>query len=82
MEADKKLIPVTSLSHGGLATVWEIVGGREMIRRLEAMGVRRGKHIKKISSQPMRGPVTVQVGHTKVSIGYGMAEKIMVVAKR
>jgi ferrous iron transport protein A len=78
MEADKKLIPLTSLPQGELATVWEFVGGREMVRRLEAMGVRKGKHIKKISGQLMRGPITVQVEHTKISIGYGMASKIMV----
>jgi len=78
MEADKQLIPVTKLPQGELATVWEIVGGREMVRRLEALGVRKGKHIKKFSGMFFKGPVTVQVGHTKISIGHGMASKIMV----
>jgi ferrous iron transport protein A len=82
MEAEKKLIPVTDLPQGELATVWQIVGGHNLIRRLEALGVRKGKHIKRISSMFLKGPVTVQVGHTKVSIGHGMASKIMVEAKR
>ena len=73
---------MTNLPQGELATVWEIVGGRDLIRRLESLGVRKGKHIKRLSSMFLKGPVTVQVGHTKISIGHGMASKIMVEAKR
>jgi Fe2+ transport system protein FeoA len=49
---------------------------------LEALGIRNGKKIKKLSSMFMRGPVTVQVGQTRISIGYGMASKIIVEAEK
>ena len=78
MYSEKKLIPVTSLPEGKNAIISEIKGGRGVARRLEALGIRKGKGIKKISSMFMRGPVTVQVGHTQISIGHGMAAKIMV----
>jgi Fe2+ transport system protein FeoA len=82
MEADKKLIPLTDLAEGESGVVWEFMGGHNLVRRLEALGVRRGKQLKKVSGMFMRGPITVQVGHTQVSVGYGMASKIMVEAKR
>jgi len=82
MFAEENLIPVTMLKEGENGVVWEIAGGHKVIKRLEAMGVRKGKSIKKLSSMFMRGPVTVQVGHTKLSVGHGMASKIIVEAKR
>jgi len=42
------------------------------------LGIRPGKKITKISSMLMRGPVTVQAGHTQIAIGFGMANKIFV----
>lgn len=82
MEAENKLIPVTKLTHAEHATVIQIEGGRETIRRLEALGVRKGKSIRKISGMFLKGPVTVQIGHTKISIGHSMASKIMVEVKQ
>ena len=51
-----------------------------MTRRLDALGIRVGETITKVSSQWMRGPVLVRHGNTDVAIGYGMAQKIMVEA--
>jgi ferrous iron transport protein A len=78
MFSGKTMMPITSLPEGKNAIVSEIKGGRGLVRRLEALGIREGKSIKKISSMFMRGPITVRVGHTQISIGYGMASKIMV----
>ncbi len=49
-----------------------------MMSRLNAMGIRPGKKITKISSMFMRGPVTLQVGRMQAAIGHGMAAKIVV----
>ena len=46
--------------------------------RLQALGVRPGKRITKLSGMFMRGPVTLQVGQAQLAIGYGMAGKILV----
>lgn len=82
MFAEDSLIPVTMLKEGESGIVWEIAGGHKVTKRLESMGVRKGKQIKKLSSMFMRGPITVQIGHTKISIGHGMASKIIVEANR
>jgi ferrous iron transport protein A len=58
--------------------VSEIRGGQGMTDRLNALGIRTGKRITKISSMLLRGPVTIQIDRMRVAIGYGMAEKIFV----
>lgn len=63
---------------GQTGTVIQILGGRGLNRRLEAMGIRPGKKVTKISSMFFRGPVTFRSDHTQVAIGFGMANKILV----
>jgi ferrous iron transport protein A len=69
---------LTQLKEKQTAVVKEIVGGHGVAHRLEALGIRPGKKITKISSHFWRGPVTVMVDKAKVAIGHGMAQKIMV----
>lgn len=59
-------------------TVVEVNGGDGIARRLEAMGIRLGQHITKMSSMPMRGPVTIKVDGSQIAIGFGMADNIWV----
>ncbi|MBN2440117.1 MAG: ferrous iron transport protein A [Spirochaetales bacterium] len=48
------------------------------LQRLEAMGIRPGILIKKISDHFFSGPVIIEVGRTQLAIGYGMAKKMLV----
>ena len=59
-------------------TVIQILGGRGLIRRLDALGIRPGKKVTKISSTLFRGPITLRTNQTQVAIGFGMAKKILV----
>ncbi|MFH1304964.1 MAG: DUF4416 family protein, partial [Candidatus Omnitrophota bacterium] len=68
---------LTEAKEKQLMVVKEITGGQDTVRRLELLGIRRGKTITKISSHFWRGPVTVKVGNAKVAIGHGMARKII-----
>lgn len=63
---------------GQTGTVTQILGGRGLVRRLDALGIRPGKKVTKISSMFFRGPVTFRSGYTQVAIGFGMANKILV----
>ena len=58
--------------------VIQVSGGHGLVRRLEALGIRPGKRITKVSSMFMRGPVTLQIDHYQVAIGHGMAGKILI----
>ena len=77
-EAIMKKANLTTMKSGDRGTVAEIEGGHEINKRLNAMGIRSGTKIAKISSQLMRGPVTIALGNSQVAIGFGMAKKIIV----
>ena len=47
-------------------------------KKLESMGIRRGKHIRKIANQPFGGPVVIEVDLMKISLGRNIAAKIEV----
>ena len=57
-------------------------GGHRMVARLESMGVRIGKTVKKLSNMPGRGPAVVQVEGTQGAAGVGMARRIEVRLER
>ena len=76
------LLDLTQLKSGQKGTVVEMQGGVGFSRRLEAMGIRPGKKITKTSAQFWRGPQIVEVGNSRVAIGFGMAKRILVEVKK
>ncbi|MEW6687409.1 MAG: FeoA family protein [Candidatus Edwardsbacteria bacterium] len=71
-------VDLTRMKSGEKGKVVEIKGGRGLVMKLEAMGIRPGVEITKISAQIMHGPVIVRVGNTQLAIGFGMAKKVIV----
>ncbi len=71
-------ISLINLPEGKKAVIKKLEGGREFLRKLEALNIRVGKIIKKITGQPFRGPIVIEVDNTKVAIGRGMAMRIYV----
>lgn len=63
---------------GQSGIVVQILSGHGVIKRLGALGIRPGLRVTKVSSSFMRGPVTAQFGSTRVAIGFGMANRIVV----
>jgi ferrous iron transport protein A len=75
-------ISLAQMRAGQSGRIVKIDGGHGLVRRLEALGIKEGKEIKKISEQWMRGPVLLQYGNTQVALGFGMASKVMVQISR
>ena len=71
-------IALSRMEAGQSGIVVQIQGGRGLINRLSALGIRPGQRLTKVSSMFMRGPVTIQVGTAQVAIGFGMANRIIV----
>ena len=69
-------IDLTQMGAGKSGKVVDVQGGRGMLLKLEALGIRPGVVITKVSGQIMRGPVVVRLGNTQVAIGFGMKLKI------
>jgi len=72
-----QLMPLPMVSPGEVVQVADIRGGWGLTRRLANMGLLPGTNIRVISSQ-MPGPVVIEVKGTRLALGYGMAQKILV----
>lgn len=66
------------LESGRKARVIAFNGGPNMVKRLEDLGLLRGKIIEKISNNPFKGPVVVRINQVELAIGYRMAGRITV----
>jgi len=75
---DERWVTLRQMGAGQSGVVVQIQGGRGLVNRLNALGIRPGQRITKISSMLMRGPVAIQVGRAQVATGFGMANKIIV----
>ena len=75
------LTPIIKLRSGESGIIREITGGPGMVHRLEMLGIRPGKLLKKMSAVFMGGPVTVMVDRREVAMGRGIASRVMVEPK-
>jgi len=75
---NKKLKPLSQLLINEIGRVYDINGGFGFQRKLNTMGIRKNQGIKIMSKQPFRGPITVKVCGCMMTIGHGMAQKIIV----
>jgi len=69
---------LVDLPVGRKAQVIALQGGWGMQRHLSSLGIRPGKILRKITSQPMGGPIMVEVERARVAIGRGMAARIII----
>ncbi len=74
----KMSLPLSQMKTGQKGVIVQVAGGRGLNSRLEAMGMRVGHEVTKVSSMLMAGPVVVRVGNTEIALGFGMAQKIIV----
>ena len=75
-------LTLTEMKTGQTGIVIEVLGGYGLIRRLDALGIRPGRKVTKLSSTLFRGPVMLRVDNTQVAVGFGMARKIIVKADK
>ena len=76
------IVKLIDMKPGEAGVVAELNGGFGFMDRIQSMGVRVGKGIKKLGPHFWRGPQTVLIDNFKIAIGYGMASKIFVEVKR
>lgn len=71
-------LSLVQMRPGQKGRIVEINGGYGLACKLEALGIRTGKEITKISEQLMRGPVLLQQDNTQAAMGFGMASRVLV----
>ncbi|MHC1578646.1 MAG: FeoA family protein [Dehalococcoidia bacterium] len=71
-------LTLAEMRTGQTGTVVGVLTGYRLIGRLDALGIRPGKKVTKVSSGLFHGPITVRVDNAQVAVGFGMATKIMI----
>jgi Fe2+ transport system protein FeoA len=67
-----RIINIYRGHHGGYH------GGHGFHKRLNVLGIREGQLVRVVSKQPWMGPLTISVGNCQMTIGRGIAHKILV----
>ena len=70
-------IPLSQMKANQSGKIVELRGRTGFIKKLENLGIFEGKIITKVSGQYMGGPITIRYKNTDLSIGSGMAQKII-----
>lgn len=76
-EASPRLMTLGELPVGGRARIAQILGGRRLTRQLMSLGLRVGSEIDIVQHRG-RG-VVLATGSSRVALGRGVAEKLLVV---
>ncbi|MTI59515.1 MAG: ferrous iron transport protein A [Firmicutes bacterium] len=69
-------VPLAFVTPGKNAVIKDIVGGYKLRKRLTDMGFVKSVNLKLLKND--NGPIIVMLGESKVALGFGMAQKIMV----
>ena len=78
IEAKTNRVSLAQMRSGQKGRIVEINGGYGLARKLDALGIRVGKEVTKVSEQLMRGPVLLRQDHTQIAVGFGMASRVLV----
>jgi len=71
-------VSLVEMEVGRECVVWQFAGGFGFTRRIQAMGIRLGTKLVKVSGSRFGGPVIVRAGNVQLALGHGMASKIAV----
>ena len=81
-DREKSKVPLTALKQGEAGTVESILGGHGkgggFEKRLMDMGLTPGTVVTVVKSAPFHGPLEVLVRGSRLALGRGMAERIVV----
>ena len=72
-----KVATAAQMLAGQSGVVLGVEGGHVLLGRLESLGIRPGKRIRKVSSGFMKGPSVIEVDGCDIAIGYRMANRIL-----
>ncbi len=71
---NRTLVNLTNNEEG---LILSVEGGSGARAKLEAMGIRPGKKIKKLSSHIFKGPVIIEIDGRDIALGRGLAKKVV-----
>ena len=75
-------VSLADMREGETGRIVRIDGGHHLAQKLEALGIREGREITKVSGQWMKGPVLLRQNKTQAALGFGMARRVFVELSR
>jgi Fe2+ transport system protein FeoA len=69
---------LSEMKPGEKSEIMSLEGGSGFKSHLRTIGLREGSKIQVIALEPARGPVVLKTGNTTLTLGRGMASKIIV----
>lgn len=69
---------LAEMRQGQSGRIVQINGGRGLVSRLNALGIRIGSKVVKVGGVFGRGPVAIRMNGFEVAIGYGIAVRVLV----
>ncbi|MFH2068315.1 MAG: fused ferrous iron transport protein A/B [Candidatus Omnitrophota bacterium] len=76
------MLTLSELKSGEQGIIKELQGGHGLRRKLESLGIRVGKTVRRVNEPSRGGPVVLEIDGSKSAVGYGMAKKIMVEVRK
>jgi ferrous iron transport protein A len=73
----RRKMNLTELKTGEVRKIKKILGDGNFKKKLENLGLREGVEITKVSAQVFKGPITLQIGTSKIAIGFNTARQIL-----
>lgn len=74
----EKRLALADVAAGETVLVCAIEGGHGIHDRLQAIGIRAGVKVTKVTDSFAHGPIVVQHGQTQTALGRGICQKILV----
>ena len=69
---------LAELKSGERGKIVALEGGQGFQERMSTMGVRVRKEVKVMAKQPAEGPLVIKIDNFTVTLGRGMARKVLV----
>jgi Fe2+ transport system protein FeoA len=71
------MLPLAMIAEGENVQLVNIIGGRVLRKRLADLGLSPGMSLKVVQADP-HGPIILAVKDSRIALGRGMAQKVMV----
>jgi len=72
-------VALRDLPNGAFGRIAEMPAKDRCAERLEALGLRVGKVVEKVSGMPFHGPVTLQLDGRQIALGWKISSSVLVV---
>lgn len=73
-----KRLNLTQLKVGKSAMVASVKGEKNVVSKIESIGISSGVKIKKVGSSLFHGPIIVEKDFMQIAVGYDMAKQIFI----